>query len=974
MTTTADTPMTVRVYAADGATLLCEFPYFVSLSILDVYNNVGSHTFQWNLNSSNASTLISDSDLQLAVMMDRRDGNGFQEIWRGFYEQDNYDPSMNESAVVSATGRSIVAILNQAIVYPQGGVGNTTTSWSFSGASPGKIMHDLLVAAQARGCFPLLTWDFTSGQDSSGAAWAHGFTNAFAAGTNMFDLLISMSQGGLCDFSMTGFTLHLYNPKTTLAVDHSSSVFIRRSREVVTSPQARDRTQIATVMLAQGDNGLNVERTASTYGSLGRFESYLSQSGVTDAPTLDFWADQALGAIDDQLISETPTYVIDTSKGTPIPWKDYFSGNYISLDTPGNVIKYQVAQIAAQCGPGGPTFVQPTLNDVFYSREVLVAAQLGRLGGTAISGPAVLATPAPGPNPTVPGTPAFVPANIFTAAYFSPSTGTILSQLELNWTTPANTDSTTMIDGFQYIIQYRISTTPIYPIPWSQLQGKPWNTIQGNPWSNPLATPQNTQWTTVLVGIDNNNAIIGGLICGETYEFQIACTDVSGNTGAFSAVSNFVTATDNVAPLQPDAPVVSASMVAVQVMSDLGLETGGSYNLANDLDHLEVHYSYDPAFVPQPGVGSATYLGKLIANAGMMAAKIEAVGTFQVTNTTGVYIRLIAVDSSGNTSPPSPSSGVTAVLIDDSHISSMNVSKLLAGTILATIILGGTIATSNVGQRAVMDMAGFHAYNANGYKIFDVSPANTTITLASGVNGISFTVDCSGAYPTLLLYDVTGTGPAVINAVEFGSQTGAGIGVNTAAYTSFYDGSSVSQRLYMSGPGSIQLAVIKTTPSNPEHGGALLVGDLGLSMDMVTNGVNDGGHIQLTRTSSQFGLFPNGITHGGQILFTYNSGASDSSVEVDGYTSNAGSVAPGPQFAYFWGATGFISSGVGSIALGFGTTLYSTPVIVPVYACTSTTTIPGYTMNAAGVTGFTFTLSAAAPNNWTIQYSVSRYR
>lgn len=994
MTTQSDTPITVRAYAADGVTLLCEFPYFVSLSVLDVYNNVGSFMFNWNLNSPGASNLISDTDLQIAALMDKRDGNGFQEFFRGFYEQDNYDVSMTESSIVQSTGRSAIAILKNAVVYPKAGVGNTTTSWSFSGASPGAIMHDLLVAAQARGCFPLLTWDFTSGQDSSGAAWAQGYTNAFSAGTNYFDLLIGLAQGGLCDFSMTGFVLHMYNPKTTLASDNSSTVFVRRGRDVVQAPRARDRTQIATVMLGQGDNGFNVERTASTYGTLGRKESFLSQSGVSDAGTMDFWIDQALGAIKDQLISYTPTYVIDTSKNTPIPWKDYKPGNYISFDVGGIATKYQVAQIAATCGPGGPTFVQPTLNNVFYSREVLVQGALSRLGsGAILSGPGVSATPAPGPNPTVPNAPAFVPANIYTAAYFSPATGTTLAQIELNWSVPTNTDGTTMIDGFQYLVQYRLSTTPIYPVLWSQLQGKPWSSINGNPWTNPLATTRNTQWTTVAVSIDNTSAIVQGLLCNETYQFQIACVDVSGNTSAFSSISTFATARDTQAPVQPDPPTVSASMVAVQVMHDLGSETGGSYNLAQDLDHLEVHYSYDPAFIPQAGVGSPTYLGKLIANAGMMAAQIAAVGTFQVTNTSGVYIRVIAVDESGNISPPSPSSGVTAVLIDDSHISSLNVSKLVAGTISATIILSGTIATANVGQRAVMDMAGFHAYNANGFKVFDVSPANTTIILASGINGNQFTVDCSGLYPTLLLYDITGTGPAVINAVEFGSQVGAGIGINSAAYTSTFDSSSVSQRLYMAGPNSIQLSVIKTTGANSPHGGQVALSDTLAYMNMTTNGVTDGGflfiarsglnltvqtagtqdggYITMGKTNAVYGLFPNGATHGGQLVFNYDSGNSDASTSWDGYFT--GSMQPqGAGQHYIQQSIG----AAGGAVLSYGATMYSTTIPVVQYSCGTIGSPPivGGNLNGIASTGFNYTLSGAAPATWSIFCWTFRYR
>jgi hypothetical protein len=941
MTTASDTPMTVKIYAADGVTELCEFPYFASLSVLDAYNAIGSFTFNWNLNSPGASNLISDTDLQVAVMMDRRDGSGFVEVWRGFYDQDNYDPSMAESAIVQATGRSIAAILHNAVVYPQAGVGNTTTSWSFTGASPGQIMHDLLVAAQARGCFPLLTWDFTSGQDSSGAAWANGFTYAYAAGTFYDDLIISLAQGGLCDFSMSGTQLHMYNPKTTLATDRSSTVILRRGRDIISNPRGRDRTQIATVMLAQGDSGLNVERTASTLGTLGRRETYLSQSGVNNIGVMDFWADQALGAIDDQQISYTPTYSIDASKGTPIPFKDYFSGNYVSLDVGGVATKYQVNQVAVQCGPGGPTFVQPTLNDVFFSRELLLAKTLNKWGGGTgtVTGPGGPGVPLPGPNPTVPGTPAFVTADVFTAAYFSPATGTTLAQMELQWTTPANTDGTTMIDGYQYIVQYKLSTIPLYPVQWSQLQGKAWSTINGNPWLNPLATPQNTQWSTVLVGIDNNTVIIGGLICGETYDFQIACTDVSGNTGAFSATSAFVAATDAVAPVQPDAPTVAASMVAVQVMSDLGSATGGTYNLARDLDHLEVHFSYDPSFTPVPGVGSVTYLGKLIANAGMMAANIAAVGTFNVTSTTGIYIKLIAVDESGNSSPPSPSSGVTAVLIDDQHISSLSVSKLIAGTVTATIILGGTITTASVGQRVTMDMNGFHAYDALGNQIFSVSSASPLITLGKNAGANSVVLDTSSVYPTFLFNVVGGGNPAFVNAVETASGV-TGLGVNMGTYTSVIDSSTVSQRLFMRGQSGIQLGCIDSS-QNP-FGGGLVVSE----------------------ESSNYGYWNHGSWVGGLVL-NYDTVNSDTSAELDGYLSSTWQPM---QAIAAYNNTGIPAAA--GVTVSYGVTMYSLPVVFAQYSC-GTTGVVGGNISAFSTTGLHFALSGTSPAAWSaFQYAV----
>lgn len=938
MVTTSDLPMTVRVYSQNAAALLCEFPYFVSLSVLDSVNNVGSFNWVWNLNSPGASNLISDTGLQIAVMMDARDGNGFQEVWRGLYEQDNYDPSMNLSAQVTAQGRSMLALLDQGIVYPAGGVGSKTTSVSFTGASPGNIMHTLITSAQARGCFPSLGMSFTSGQDSSGAAWTKAVTNAYSAGTSLMQLVVSMAQSGLCDISMTGSTLNMYNAGTTLATDRSASVFLRRSRDVLTMPASRDRTQISTVMLGIGDQGFNVERTASTYGTLGRYEKSLSQSGVVDAPTMNLLLDQALGAVDDQKISYVPTYTVDTKNGGPIPWKSYHAGDYISIDIGGSPVKYRASQFAVQCGPGGPTIVQPTLNDVFYDRAVILQNQMNAVNGGVITGVASPGIPAPGPNPTVPNAPAFQTASIYTAAYYSPATGTTLAQMELQWTTPTNTDGTTMIDGANYIVQYRLSTTPLYPIAWSQLQGKAWSAIQGNPWSNPLATPQNTQWTTIQVPIDNNNLIVQGLICGETYQFQIACTDVSGNTGLFSSVSSFLAAADNVAPVAPDAPIVSASMVSVQVFSDLGSSTGGTFNLAQDLDHLEVHYSYDPTFTPIPGVGSSTYLGKLIANAGMLNAQIPAVGTFHVTSTINIYIKLIAVDVSGNTSPPSPGSPVTATLIDDSHISSLSVSKLIAGTVTATIILGGSIGTALSGQRVQMDSTGLHAYDASGNLYFDLNNTSTTMILSQADGGPKITLDTIGLYPTIRLYDAVGTNNAFINATNSDGNT-ACLGINSGSYT--IGASTYSGRLFMQGQ------------------------TLGISLEVIdaTNGSVNGGLVQLLPTAAVFGVFVEGATHGGQLVFNYDGTHSDSNWELDGYLPNFPVAVP--QQATYAANLGNGMGTAGSSWL-YGATMYSTMIPNAIYACSVTSSIPSQTVSAATVTGGSVTLSAGAPGAWSV--------
>jgi hypothetical protein len=955
---TTDLPMTMRVYSQSGA-YICEFPQFTNLQVMDTINDVGSFTFNWNLNAPGGSNLISDSALQMAVCADFKDGNGFTEVWRGWYEQDTYDPSNNESAIVQASGRSMVAVLGQAVVYPQGGVGNTTASWSFTGASVGTIMNTLLTAAQTRGCFPNLSWSFTDGHDSSGNAWETGYTNAFSAGTNYLDLLTGLAQGGLCDFNMTGETLNIYNPKTTLAQDFSSTVILRRSRDIVTISAQRDRTQISTAMLAVGDNGLNEEVLASTYDALGRYETYLSATGITDTATLTLLADQTLATCDDQQLSYTPTDVFNIPLGSNKPWKDFNCGDYISIDYAGTPVKFRCTAWTIQTQTGGPAMWQPTLNDVFYSREVLIQNQVANITSGAITGPGGIAVtgsgglPVSGPNSTVPGVPAFTLDQCYTAAYYSPATGTTLAQLELTWETPTNTNGSTIIDGQNYLLQYRVSKTPIYPVAWSQVQGKSWASINGNPWSNVLDSPQNQEWVTAQIDFDDNNTIIQGLICGETYEFQIAATDVSGNTGLFSGIQPFATASDNVAPGQPDAPTVYASMVAVQVLSDLQLFDGGP--LPSDLDHLEVHYSYDPAFTPVPGIGSVTYLGKIIANAGMINANIPAMGNFNMTSTTGVYIKVIAVDTSGNRSQASPSSGVTAVLIDDTHISSLSVSKLLAGTIEADFILGGQIATSNTGQRVVMDINGVHMYNSSGSVMFDVNTNSSVLVLGKSASGESITMDTSSfPWPTIFMNDPASTNPAYINAPAYLQTVGSisttvvGLGLNMGKYISGIDNTTqVSQRVWMTGVAGIVVQIVNG--SQLQHGGGLSIQDQDINLQFQKNGVQTLGQFDMTLNE------------------TYN----DVMYTMAGFFNTQ--YAPNPDSGIIPQLIGGSSGDSGAI-VDYGPSNTSEFMPIVQMSCSTTTTIPATTINGLSSTGYDITYSAAMPHAYTQFVSFFRIR
>ncbi len=578
------------------------------------------------------------------------------------------------------------------------------------------------------------------------------------------------------------------------------------------------------------------------------------------------------------------------------------------------------------------------------------------------------------PDTTIPGVPVFGAHS--TTVYQSSSDGRTRAQIQINWSTPSNTDGTTMTDLDHYEIQYRPDLGLFNKNPsWNQLQtaGYTWNTLAalGGSW-NQLIPQAVSNWKVTFVAGGTNTLLIQELTPGVNYDFQIRAVDTANppNNGAWTGTTTIQASADTIPPPTPDPPTVASNMASVQVTWDCGTSDGGTFTQAVDLHHVEVHGSYDPLFLPT----NSTKLGNMPANIGNITGQIPVVGSFTIPPgqppAQNMYIKLIAVDEAGNKSNPSASAGSTATLWSNAYITDLTVSKLTAGTVTASIIMGGQITTGLTGQRVLMDSTGFHAYDSSGNLTFDVSSNSAVLTLGKTASGNKITIDLSTfLYPTVFLWDQTGTQPAFINAVEFGSSTGAGIGINTAHYTAVFDSSSVAQRLYMSGPNDATFAVIDTNQLN--HGGQVAINDQFVTLQLGTHGVADGGFVNMSRTQAIYGLFPNGATHGGQLLMNYDSGHSDVSTQWDGFFTGSMQAQSAGQH-YVQQSIG----AAGGAVLSYGTTMYSTTTPVVQYSCATlgSPTIVGGNLNGIATTGFNYTLSGTAPATWSIFCWVFRYR
>lgn len=413
------------------------------------------------------------------------------------------------------------------------------------------------------------------------------------------------------------------------------------------------------------------------------------------------------------------------------------------------------------------------------------------------------AGPRPIPDTTIPGVPTF--GAFSTNTYLSSSDGSVKAQIQLTWTQPNNTDGTTMTDLDHYEIQYRpdLTISSVNPT-WTGLNsgGYTWAQLNstGAQWSQIFPITQ-TNWKVTFVAGGVTQLLIQELTPGVTYDFQIRAVDTAQppNRSAWSGTTTFQAASDSQPPPTPDAPTVAANMASVQISWDCGRADGGTFNQASDLHHIEVHGSYEPLFVPT----NSTKLGNLPASIANITGQIPVVGSFVIPPgqppAQAMYIKVIAVDSTGNKSSPSVAAGATAVLWSNAYITDLNVSKLTAGTLTASVVVGGVIGTALSGQRATMDSTGFHAYDASGSKIFDVSSVSPLLTLGrNGASGASITMDTSQANPVITMSDGVNV-PGNISFAGNATYGSVGMEINSG---SFFAESPISA------VGIMQLAVV----------------------------------------------------------------------------------------------------------------------------------------------------------------------
>ena len=550
----------------------------------------------------------------------------------------------------------------------------------------------------------------------------------------------------------------------------------------------------------------------------------------------------------------------------------------------------------------------------------------------------------PNADTSTPGMPVFVEP--FTGVAYLDNRGFTRARVILSWNAPLNVDGSTVLDGDHYEIRYAVDTDMIYPATWASVAEVRWMDLQT--WAQPFAAPDG-EWQTMFVAWGESTAQLQDLSPGVGYDVQIRAVDKSGNTGAWSGTTTFVASADNIPPSTPAAPSVAGSRIAVQITHELGKSSGGTFNLESDLEHLEIHVSYEPGFTPD----DTTLKGKAAATAGMIQAQIPVVFTAQIEETSARYVRVVAVDKTGNKSGPSDAASATALLIDDAHISDLTVSKVTAGTITASWVMAGEIKTADTGARARISADGYELYNAGGTRTLfaDADTGDITILgqLISGTAGRRLEVMPTSTYlPEVRFYANIGANYAFINATSGG--TDASLGINSGTFDD--SGVDVYHRIYLT-DGTARFEVLREDTS-ARRGGYMLLSPGSLFAGYNSGGVEGGTYVAGPATCK---IGWDDGTDATKNTFQFSSGLTRHIGQWRDY------VAAESNEGLF---TGHATTNAGTgVALSYGPTMDS--ALRPVVTIFDNV-LHTFGLTANSTTGFTVTIDPAGSGNWDVNF------
>lgn len=611
----------IRTVATDG-TLEQFLPDFSTIDMTPVYCDAGTVQFTYPQTGVNFNLL--KEDIEIAITMNGVEIPELRSLIETI-EGDNAD-DQEGGALWKFTARTAVGKLDDAIVYPLNwssavsGVLKKPKQVSYSGKNLGYILDDLFTKAKARGTLARYTWDFTSSHDSEGNAWTYLVDLTFDIGKSYLDLLKELAGNGWLEFRVDGRVIRVWD-YNKMGVDRSvgpTPLHFRKGRDVKDSPRKVDTKGLKTYTLVSGgDNTVFQEVNDSNYVTYGRRESYYSAGSakykvIFGSSTLFYAGRSYLNGVSDPQMEVSHGLHFET-EDNPRPVTNFNIGDWALTDVGVGVERFRILQWVISVASDGSVTGSIVMNWLFNTQLSQVSSALNKLeNGTTNAGSA-------------PKNDGIAPAQvtgvtISSGNYFVNSISR--ATMTIAWTGVTTNEDDSDIADLDY-----------YQVTWKYTSDTKWRP------------------SIRVEAEDGQNALeVTNLVPGASVQVRVRASDFWNNFGDWSTTVPGTLAGDTIAPPKPAPPVVTSNVGTLRVVwSGLAFDASP---MPQDLAGVEVHVSTSD-FTPNSGTLKDTL------PPGVLATTL----TQDLTYGTEYWVKLIAVDTTGNRSPASDTTSTTHVVL-----------------------------------------------------------------------------------------------------------------------------------------------------------------------------------------------------------------------------------------------------------------------------------------------------------------------
>lgn len=272
---------------------------------------------------------------------------------------------------LSISGRGILSILDDAIIWDDG-TGASTRAFSGTLAS---ILITLINENKARGIITNLEVDFDAMEDSEGETWTDNEKLELTVGQSLLDFVRDISRRGIefsIDIENNGdFTLHAF--KNEIGENKSNSVYMRIGLNCEEVKEERIGTKIKNDLLAKYRDGFVRAVDNASISAYRRRAEILNIDAAQSALSASTYAAAVLQGKKDPKRS----IILNVYDGVaPYVFDDYELGDYISLDSFGNITSDRIKGLQLSFDDSGIAHVVIMLNDVLTENEIRMSRDL----------------------------------------------------------------------------------------------------------------------------------------------------------------------------------------------------------------------------------------------------------------------------------------------------------------------------------------------------------------------------------------------------------------------------------------------------------------------------------------------------------------------------------------------------------------------------------------------------------------------